>query len=87
MGIVRALIDPQRAAAAYGIVTTDLWIAPGSAPLRTMLGHSVDRAAETADSDEIFTRARKAMLRVARDLLAVAPLRLATPAETPASLH
>ncbi len=61
LGIVRALIDPQRAAAAYGIVTPDLSIGPGTMPLRTVLaGDSPD----PDDTDDIFTRARKATVHV-----------------------
>ena len=61
LGIVRALIDPERAAAAYGIATPDLSIGPGIAPLRAILPHD---SRESDDSDDIFTRARKATVHV-----------------------
>jgi hypothetical protein len=61
VGIVRALIDPQRAAAAYGIATPDLSIGPGVLPLRAMLGGAT--AAEVRD-DDVLLRARRATVRV-----------------------
>ena len=67
LGIVRALIDPERAAAAYGIVTPDLSIGPGTAPLRAILTQGTpdpDTDTDTDDSDDIFTRARKATVHV-----------------------
>ncbi len=63
VGIVRALIDPQRAAAAYGIATPHLSIGPGATPLRAMLGGAAEDG-EVADDDDIFTRARKATVHV-----------------------
>jgi S1-C subfamily serine protease len=61
VGIVRALIDPQRAEAAYGIATPDLSIGPGVLPLRAMLGGAA--AAEVRD-DDVLLRARRATVRV-----------------------
>lgn len=59
VGIVRATIDPKRAAAAYGITMPDLSIGPGSAKLRAMVPHQ----APASDGD-LFTRARKATVHV-----------------------
>ena len=65
LGIVRALIDPARAAQAYGIAMPDLSIGPGAAPLRAMLAHESIRPGTATDSeDDIFTRARKAIVHV-----------------------
>jgi len=68
VGIVRALIDPKRAAAAYGIATPDLSIGTGAMPLRAALGDSAKGAGvaedEGAIGDDIFTRARKATVHV-----------------------
>ena len=65
LGIVRALIDPARAAAAYGIVTPNLSIGPGSAPLRAILAaDTLDRGAAADDTDDIFSRASKATVHV-----------------------
>ena len=61
VGIVRAVIDRDRAAAAYGIATPDLSIGPGVAPLRAVLAQP---QATAEDADDIFTRARKAVVRV-----------------------
>ena len=65
LGIVRATIDPRRAADAYGIATHDLSIGPGSAPLRATLAAAQLEPAGAADKgDDIFTRARKATVHV-----------------------
>ncbi|MCC6716714.1 MAG: trypsin-like peptidase domain-containing protein [Acetobacteraceae bacterium] len=62
VGIVRALIDPQRAAAAYGIAMPDLSIGPGTAPLRAMLADSPTDA--PAGDGDIFARAHRAIVHV-----------------------
>ncbi len=63
VGIVRALIDAQRGARAYGIATPDLSIGPGAAPLRAMLART------TAGDDgppqgDLFDQARRATVHV-----------------------
>jgi len=62
VGIVRALIDPQRARAAYGIATPDLSIGPGVLPLRAMLGR--EAAEVDVRDDDVLLRARRATVRV-----------------------
>ncbi len=61
VGIVRALIDPARAIAAYGIATPDLSIGPGAGPLRAMLGGEAVAAPDEAD---VLARAGKATVQV-----------------------
>ena len=62
IGIIRALIDPRRAASAYGIATPDLSIGPGTAPLRAMLGAMAEAAAPS--NEDILTRTAKATVNV-----------------------
>ncbi len=65
LGIVRALIDPERAVAAYGIATPDLSIGPGVAPLRAILAReSIAHDAAPSSAEDMFTRARKATVHV-----------------------
>ncbi len=62
VGIVRALIDPVRAVAAYGIATPDLSIGPGAGPLRAMLGGGA--AAAVQDDEDVLARAGKATVQI-----------------------
>jgi len=62
VGIVRALIDPVRAIAAYGIATPDLSIGPGAGPLRAMLGG--EAAGVLVDDGDVLARATKATVQI-----------------------
>lgn len=63
VGIVRALIDPKRAARVYGIATPDLSIGPGATPLRALLAGTA-AATQASPAGDVLDVARRATVHI-----------------------